>query len=246
MASLQTRLQDLATRIATECKTLKTLINGNAADLSALATTAKTNLVAAINEVHEIATSIDPGAVIDDAATAGGDATWSINRIKTAIADAEADVEETILGAGGLAALTTTNKTNVVAAINEVKGAVDAIDPTDIIDDAATAGGAATWSINKISTELSDLAAAIKAEILGGAGAAYDTLEELRALLGDSEEAITSLTTALGNRVRVDTAAQGLTTEQKANARANIGAFGAAELGDPDTNLVTTFETGLT
>ena len=51
MATLQTRLQDLATRIATEVKALRTLINGNAADLTALTTTAKSNLVAAINEV---------------------------------------------------------------------------------------------------------------------------------------------------------------------------------------------------
>ena len=51
MATLQVRLQDLATRIATEVKALRTLLNGNAADNSALITTVKTNLVAAINEV---------------------------------------------------------------------------------------------------------------------------------------------------------------------------------------------------
>ena len=45
--SLVTRLTDLSTRIATEVKALRTLINGNAADLSALTTTNKTNLVAA-------------------------------------------------------------------------------------------------------------------------------------------------------------------------------------------------------
>lgn len=246
MATLQVRLQDLATRIATQCKTLKTLINGNAADLSGLATTAKTNLVASINELHGLIAAIDPGAVIDDVATAGGDVTWSIDRIKTAIADGDADVEEAIVGAGGLAALTTTAKGNLVAAINEVKGAVDAIDPAEIIDDAATTGTGLTWSIDKISTELADMAAAVKAEILGGATGAYDTLQELRDLLAASEDAITAFTGALGNRVRVDTAAQGLTTEQKANARTNIAAYGPVELGDPDTNLVTTFETGLT
>lgn len=49
--SLVTQLTDLATRIATELKAHKILINNNATDLSALNTTAKTNLVAAINEV---------------------------------------------------------------------------------------------------------------------------------------------------------------------------------------------------
>ena len=51
MATLASRITDLATRIATECKSLRTLLNGNAADLSALTTTAKTNLVAAVNEI---------------------------------------------------------------------------------------------------------------------------------------------------------------------------------------------------
>lgn len=49
--SLATQLTDLTTRIATEVKALRTLINGNAADLTALDTTATNNLVTAINEV---------------------------------------------------------------------------------------------------------------------------------------------------------------------------------------------------
>lgn len=60
--SLATNLTNLATRIATEFKSHRTLINGNAVDLSALTTTAKTNLVAAINEVA----AASGGAVIDD------------------------------------------------------------------------------------------------------------------------------------------------------------------------------------
>jgi hypothetical protein len=55
MATLATRLQDLATRIATECKAVRTLVNGNVADLAALTTAAKTNLVAALNEVRALA-----------------------------------------------------------------------------------------------------------------------------------------------------------------------------------------------
>lgn len=51
MATLQVRLGNLATRVATECKALRILISNNAADLSALTTTAKSNLVAAVNEL---------------------------------------------------------------------------------------------------------------------------------------------------------------------------------------------------
>lgn len=51
MATLETRLRDLATAIGTAVKASKTLINGNVADLTGLTTTVKTNLVAAVNEV---------------------------------------------------------------------------------------------------------------------------------------------------------------------------------------------------
>lgn len=49
--SLATNLANQTTRIATEMKSLRTLINANQPDLSGLSTTAKTNLVAAINEL---------------------------------------------------------------------------------------------------------------------------------------------------------------------------------------------------
>lgn len=56
--SLDTQIQNLAVRAATQDKLLKTLINGNAIDLSALTTTDKSNLVAAINEVLGKTTSL--------------------------------------------------------------------------------------------------------------------------------------------------------------------------------------------
>ena len=49
--SLKTNLENLAIRVATESKALRTLLNNNAADLSALTTTQKSNIVAAINEL---------------------------------------------------------------------------------------------------------------------------------------------------------------------------------------------------
>lgn len=51
MATLEVRLRDIATRMGTEAKALRTLINSNLSDLSSLTTTAKTSLVAAINEL---------------------------------------------------------------------------------------------------------------------------------------------------------------------------------------------------
>lgn len=178
MSTLQTRLQDLATRVATECKAIRTLINGNAADNSALITTAKTNLVAAINEVKAQANSL----------AASGGAT---------------------------------------------------------INDSSTTSATQTYSIDKIKSEISSTATSVKNEILGGAGAAYDTLKELQDLLTSEQSAIDAINTALGNRVRFDVNTQGLTSLQKQNARTNIDAYGSSELGNPDTNFVTTFESGL-
>jgi len=80
--SLAQRLTDLATRIATEAKALRTLVNGNAADLSALNTTAKTNLVAALNEVKSLIPS--GTASISDGSTSGT-TTWSSTKINAQI-----------------------------------------------------------------------------------------------------------------------------------------------------------------
>jgi hypothetical protein len=59
--------------------------------------------------------------------------------------------------------------------------------------------------------------------LLGGAPAALDTLNELAASINDDANFTGTMTTALGNRVRVDTNSQGLTATEQSNARANIG-----------------------
>lgn len=173
MATLQQRIENLATRMASECKSLRTLMNANASDLSSL---------------------------------------------------------------------NTTNKTNLVSAVNELKSLIDSIQTNGVsIDDALTASASKTWSINKINSAINS----VLNGLLAGAPAALDTLDELAAAIGDEANFAATITAALGNRVRVDTATQSLSTEQKANARANIDAYGVTELGDPDTNFVTTFTTGL-
>lgn len=144
--SLATNVTDLATRVATEVKTLRTLINGNAVDNSALITTAKGNLVAAINEIAAAA------------ANASG------------------------------------------------------------INDTGTSTTTA-WSSSKTNTEIQAKVAAV----VDSAPGTLDTLNELAAALGDDPNFATTISTALGNRVRFD-AAQALTGPQQVQARANIGA----------------------
>lgn len=87
--TLDTNLQDFATDVATNAKAMKTLINGNAADLSALTTVQKSNLVAAINEVA--AAVGGSGAVIDDGAPSTL-TVWSSNKTNEEIQEAVASI----------------------------------------------------------------------------------------------------------------------------------------------------------
>lgn len=84
MASLQVRLQDLATRVATEVKSLRTLINGNAASLSALTFGAKSNIVVALNELKAELDGVASasGALINDASNNSTTQTYSITKIR--------------------------------------------------------------------------------------------------------------------------------------------------------------------
>ena len=164
MSTLAARIADLATRLATECKSIRTLVNGNSADLSALTTTQKTSLVAAINE------------------------------LKTAIDNAGSSI--TISDS-------TTTTTQV-------------------------------WSSSKVSAAI----AQAKSDLVSGAGAALDTLSELAAALGNDSSFASTVTTALGYRLRFD-AAQTLTAGQKTQACTNLG------IGEPDTDFVTAFNSGL-
>jgi len=139
---------------------------------------------------------------------------------------------------GDKTALTTTDKTTLVAAINELKAALAGA--AGILDTAAAGDTTHTWSADKIVTQL----AAVKSEILDGAPAAYDTLLEIANQLATDDSAIGGLLTAVGNRVAFDQA-QTLTAPQKAQAISNIGAISASDVGDVTTNFVTTFEAGL-
>lgn len=63
MASLQSRIADLITAIGTDIKLLRTYITGSSTgDLTGLTTTAKSSLIAAINEVKAGATGSPPDA----------------------------------------------------------------------------------------------------------------------------------------------------------------------------------------
>lgn len=139
--------------------------------------------------------------------------------------------------AGNLTNLTTTDKSNLVAAINELKAAVSAA--TDIND--AQVSASSTYSSSKIVSLLNTL----KSEILGGADAAYDTLVEIQQLLQNGTSGLDALLGAVNNRVRFDSA-QVLTVPQQVQARTNIGAVAATDIGNTETDFVAVFTGALT
>jgi hypothetical protein len=174
--SLSTNVSNLATRIATEVKALRTLVNGNVADLSSLDTTAKSNLVLAINEIK---------GALDTAAT-------DIAALET---------EDTAINGkiGTLSSLTTTAKNNLVAAINELQTEINNIDVSGqvaaLIDDATTSTSK-VWSSSKTSSEISSAVSAL----VDGAPALLDTLNELAAAIGDDSNYAATMTSALGGK----------------------------------------------
>ena len=139
---------------------------------------------------------------------------------------------------GDKANLTTTDKSTLVAAINELKAALN--NAAVILDTAGAGNTTNTWSADKIVTEIN----AAKTAIINGAPAAYDTLLEIANKLSSDDGVTSSMLTSIGNKVAYDQA-QTLTAPQKAQAIANIGAISAADVGDVATNFVTTFEAGL-
>lgn len=205
------RLIALAEAVAADIKDLR----GRTGALADLNTTVKTNLVAAINSLLT-----------------------EINNIETA-SGLEAD--------GTLAAITGTNYINGQSSLLNALKALDTQLKTVAdsggggggapIDDTAGAGDTdKVWSADKSTSAIATAKQAVKDEILGGAGAAYDTLKELQDLLVDADTELLALTTAVANRVRFD-AAQTLDATQKTQACTNIG------IGDPETDLVAAYNT---
>lgn len=109
-----------------------------------------------------------------------------------------------------------------------------------VIDD-TTASTTKVYSSSKVTQYVTDQISAFSQQLIDSAPGTLDTLNELAAALGDDPNFSATVTTALANRIRFDTA-QALTTTQKAQALANIGAISAADVGDTNTSLVAVYQ----
>lgn len=244
--SLDTNLKNLTTAVATKVKEVRTWLNGNdGTGVSRLSTTA-TTVVDAINEVNA---AVAGATGINDATTSTS-TTWSSSKISTEDASIRSDLGADIAAkpdindaAASGTSVYSSNKTD-----SQIAAAVAAVPaPSSIIDD-TTPSASSVYSSTKTDTQIS----AAVAGLVDAAPGTLDTLNELAAALGDDANFATTINTSLGNRVRVDTAAQGLDATQQGNARTNIAAAAAADLtalstavGPTDTDYVALFEAGL-
>lgn len=127
---------------------------------------------------------------------------------------------------GDLTQLSTTQKSSLVAALNELKSTVD---NKSSINDANTTTSS-TWSATKISTEITK---AING-LINGADVSSDTLKELADKIAGLAQTDNGLVSA--------NQAQLFTETQKAQARANIDVYSKAEIGDVNANFVATID----
>ena len=137
-----------------------------------------------------------------------------------------ADVKGILASIGTLSELTTTQKANLVVALNELKAGLTGLESElgAQINDEATAA-TTTWSSQKINTTISTAVA----NLINGAPETLDTLKELADAIADNQDAIEAMQTIAAGHVKYD-GAQSLTTEQQAQARTNIGAASQSDL----------------
>lgn len=167
------------------------------------------------------------------------------------------------------------NFDNAMLAINANSADIDAAEAAitalqerlnSIIND-TTVSTNTVYSSSKVASEITKAKQEVKDDLLGGAGTAYDTLNELAELIESNQDSITALQNLAAGHVKYDDA-QELTDAQKKQARDNINAvsqdeidFSAieatiasnkseidtlkADIGDLNTNFVTTFEAEL-
>lgn len=161
------------------------------------------------------------------------------NTLTNLVTEQGNDIQELRERAGNLTDLNTTNKTSLVAAINEV---LTGSGGGSSIDDANTST-ITTWSSTQISNEISAAITAGINNLVDGAPAALDTLNELAQALNDNDDFANTVLTQIAavetsNTNKVSYAvSQSLSAAQQTVACENIG------IGDPATDYLTIYRT---
>lgn len=205
----------LATRLGTELKK----VYANIGTLANLKTSDQTALVAAINETVDSISA----------------AQTTLNAYGTRLTAVEGKASTNATNIATNLASIKTLQTSLATAQADITSLKEKIEDFTQIDDTAAATDK-TYSSSKIASEITAAKQAVKDDLLGGAGAAYDTLKELADLITTNQDAIKALQELAAGHVKFD-AAQSLTDAQQTQARTNIGAADAATVSSQGTRL---------
>ncbi len=209
------QMQALATRVGTEIKS----VYANIGKLANLKTTDTTAIVAAINETVDSITA----------------AQNTLNSYATRLSAVETKASTNASGVSTNKTNITTLQTSLTKVQTDLKTLQDQVASATNIDDTKSST-TTTYSSSKITSDISAAKQAVKDDLLGGAGTAYDTLKELADLIITNKDAITALQTLAAGHVKFD-GAQSLTTAQQTQARSNIGAADSATVSGYGTRL---------
>lgn len=227
--SLATQVQSLATRIATEFKTVRSEITTKIGALTSLTTSDKTNVVAAINEVKGIADAATGGSGgattldgLTDVVIAGPAAghmlrhngTNFVNVLGTtyfevagAAAAAQAASQPLDTDLTAIAALSTTAYGRAFLALANQAGLMALLAPgtetSSGILELATTTEATTGTDTTRAVTPAGVAAAINSLVAGAPGL-LNTLDELAAALGDDPNFATTITSSLAGKQALD------------------------------------------
>lgn len=243
--TLSSNVQNLATRVATESKSLRTLINGNQANNNALLTSHKATLVGAINEL--VGAVGGSGASIDDASVSTMTAYSSsktvsiVNDAVAAIVEAAPESLDTLNELAAALGDDANFAANITALIAGKANAGDVV----TLSGNQTIGGTKTFSaapqvpdasftmakVSGLATELSGKSAVNHTHVASQLPTASDTASGVVELATPTE-------TTTGTDTTRSVTPAGLKSVTDTLAK-NV------DVGDPNTNFVTTFESGL-
>lgn len=145
------------------------------------------------------------------------------------------DIKTLIAHDGDLSALTTQQKASLVLALNELKAGLTAVEGKvgAQIDDSSS-GTDKTWSASKINSAITEAVNAL----INGAPDTLDTIKEVADAITANKDAIAAIQAVAAGHVKYD-GAQSLTSEQKTQARTNIGAAGTDDVDAVKTTIGT-------
>jgi hypothetical protein len=214
--------------------------------LASLTTTQKSNLVGAINEIKTVLGTVSAGDIADLLTATDAATTYAVKATEGVASTAASNASTALSNIGTLASLTTTEKSTVVGAINEIKTILGALDATSVsnlvttvtnnsqditdIQNQITNLGNTYATDSELSTALAgevsraDLAYAVKAT----EGVASGAASAAAAAQSDATSALTNI----GTLASLNTTAKGSVVAAINEIKTILGTTDAATIAD--------------